>query len=144
MRHRAFSTYPLFETPVRWDNACLTNSDFTEELVFTIGDDPLDLVSHDFDIQIRTAPNANTAIKSLGTVSSATSEGIYPVEPENGMIQIRVNRDSLLSLYQSIYHNSLEGDCVSLYYDLLATLPNGDKEAWLMGYFNIRKAITDG
>lgn len=144
MRHRAFSTYPLYETPVRWDNACLTNSDFTEELVFTISDDPLDLVGHDFDIQIRTAPNANTALKSLGTVSSATSEGIYPVEPENGMIQIRVNRDSLLSLYQSVYPDHLEGDCVSLYYDLLVTLPNGDKEAWLMGYFNIRKGVTNG
>lgn len=144
MRHRAFSTYPLFETPVRWDNACLTNSDFTEELVFTIGDDPLDLVDHTFQAEIRTTPNSPTPLLFLGTVSSVTQEGIYPIDPAGGIIQIRVNRSSLLSMYQSVYPDHLEGNCVSLYYDLLVTLPNGDKEAWLTGYFNIQKGVTSG
>lgn len=144
MRHPKFRSQPTYELPVRWDFSCRTNSDYTEELSFQNGSDYLDLTDHSFEIQIRSAPNATTILKTLDTVSSAASEGLFPVEADRGAIQFRVFRTSLLSLYQSVYPNIMEGDEVSLYYDLLVTLPSGDREAWLSGYFNIDKGITNG
>lgn len=144
MRHRAFSTYPLFETPVRWDFYCLTNSDYVEELVFTIGDDPFDLTGHSFQSQIRVAPNASSSIKTLNNVGSASLEGWCLIDAAGGLLQIRIDRESILSMYQSVYPSTMDGDCVSLPYDLLVTVPGGDKEAWLCGYFNISKGVTNG
>lgn len=144
MRHPKFRTQPTYELPVRWDFPCRTNSDYTEELSFQHGSEYLDLTSHSFEMQIRSAPNAPTILKTLNTVSSAAIEGIFPVEISGGLIQLRVSRASLLALYQAVYPSVLEGDGVALYYDLLVTLPSGDREAWLAGYFNISKGVTNG
>lgn len=144
MRHPKFRTQPTYELPVRWDFPCRTNSDYTEELSFQHGSEYLDLTGHSFEIQIRSAPNAPTILKTLNTVSSAASEGLFPVEASRGFVQLRVSRSSLLALYQDVYPGTLEGDEVALYYDLLVTLPSGDREAWLAGYFNINKGITNG
>jgi hypothetical protein len=130
--------------PSRLDFTCWTNSDYSEEFPFLDGDDPVDLTGYSFVMQIKTAVGVASALAALNTVASATLEGIYPVEPTNGYIQVRIDQETLYNMYGNVEPTVLVGDEIRLPYDMIATLPGGDEEIWLYGYINLRKGITNG
>lgn len=130
--------------PLRFDFPVITNSDYVEELSFQVRDTYLDITGHSFLVQLRLTPNGSTVFATLGTVGSPTAQGLYPIEPTYGGLQIRVPWETIKAAFQAAYPNRLVGDAASLYYDLLVTLPGGDQEVWLFGYFHLTKGITNG
>lgn len=142
-QHNQLIRQPLFALPVRWDFPCWTNSDYVEELSFQSGSQYLDLTDHSFKIEIKSAVSG-TLLKSLSTVGNTVSEGIFRADPIHGMLQVRVSHETLTTLFTTVYPNIMDGDEVSLPYDMLVTLPNTDQEAWLHGFFNLNRGITHG
>lgn len=130
--------------PVRFDFPVITNSDYTEELSFQVSDGYFDLSGHSFALQIRAAPNASSVLSTLSTVNDKTQQGLFIIEPAYGALQVRFLWETVRALFLAVYPGYREGDAVSLYYDLLTTIPGGDREVWLFGYLNVRKGITNG
>jgi len=130
--------------PIRFDFPVITNSDYTEELSFEVGDQYFDLTGHSFLAQVRLTPNSSTVIFSLPTVGSIDQQGFFPIEPASGKVQVKMLWETVKAAFASQYPGYLAGDEVSLYYDLLVTLPNGDQEVWTYGYIKISKGITNG
>lgn len=130
--------------PFRYDFSVLTNSDYTEELSFQVGDSYVDITSHTFQSQIKASPYSTTVLATLNTVGVAGLEGFYPVEPAFGALQVRINWETIKAVFASAYPSLLIGDEASLYHDTLVTLPSGDREAWLFGFVNVTKGITNG
>jgi hypothetical protein len=131
-------------TPQRLDLACQTNSDLTEEWTFEHGGAGVDLTGYNFRINLKAHPESTTTLAQFITVADAASPGIYRVEPNNGRIQVRFPWETIRAAYLAVYPTTFEGDGVSLYYDLLVTLPGGDQEQWLFGFITIRRGITNG
>lgn len=130
--------------PLRFDFPVTTNSDYTEELSFQVRDTYLDIGGHSFLAQIRSAPDAAAVLATLTTVTGPGQQGFYPIEPASGALQVRILWETVKALFLSVYPGRLIGDAVSLYYDLVVTLPTGDQEVWLFGYLNVSKGITNG
>lgn len=130
--------------PHRFDFPVITNSDYTEELSFQVRDTYLDITGHSFLAQIRVSSTASEIIATLATVAGPDLQGLYPIEPTFGALQVRISWEAIKAMFLAAYPNHLIGDAASLYYDLLVTLPSGDQEVWLFGYLNVSKGITNG
>lgn len=130
--------------PQRLDFGCQTNSDYTEEFSFDEGGAFLDLTGHSFEIHVKANPEAPDTLEEFAMAAGPTLEGIYPVEPASGRIQVRFLWETVRALFEGVYPETFEGEGISLYYDLLVTLPSGDREQWLFGFITIRRGITHG
>lgn len=130
--------------PKRLDFPCTTNADYTEELSFQVDTDYVQLGGYSFAIHVQQSPNSALTLHEFTTVMASTSEGIFIVDPAYGAISLRFSWETLKTMYEDVYPAYLEGDKVALYYDCQVTLPGGDKETWLYGYFNIERGITNG
>lgn len=130
--------------PLRFDFPLITNSDYTEELSFQVGDTYFDLTGHSFEAQIRLSPSSATVLQTLSTVSAPSEQGFFLYDPASGGLQIRIDWQAIKAMFEAAYPDHLIGDSVSLYYDLLVTLPGGDREVWTFGYINIVKGVTNG
>ena len=133
---------PSYAIPVRRDFSCWTNSDLSEELSFQHGQNYLDLTGHSFLATVRSSESGDI-LETFSTVGSAI-EGFYPVEPDGGFIQFRVDHETLTAIFDAVSPLSLVGDQISLPLDILVTFPSGDQEAWLYGFFNLTKGISNG
>lgn len=128
----------------RFDFLLRTNSDYTEELSFQVRDTYFDITGHSFLAQIRATPESTSILASLGMSGGVTAQGFYSDDPANGFLQIKILWETIRAMFLAIHPEVLTGDETSLYYDILVTLPGGDQEAWLYGFMNIAKGITNG
>lgn len=127
---------------VRQDFEAPTNADFSEEWTLTVdGVNGFDVTGYSFKMDFKAAPSAATAF-ALATVASSV-QGIYAVEPENGFVQIRIDKETLDAVFELLNPLVFVGNEMRLYYDLLATTPDADDEVWLFGYLTITKGITN-
>lgn len=127
---------------VRQDLFVSSNSDFSDELKFTIGGTtPVDITGYVFKLSFKAAPDT-LSVLTLLTVASPI-EGFYLVEPINGNVQIRINKETLDAAFETLNPAVFVGIEMRLYYDLVVTLPSGDDEIWLFGYMTVTKGITN-
>lgn len=126
----------------RQDFEAFTNSDFSEEWTFSVtGVTGFNITYHSFKMELQTAPGT-AALVTLVNVSTPI-QGFYLVEPVNGYVQVRIDKEALNTLFTSLNPSVFVGNSVRLYYDLVVTLPNGDEEVWLCGHMTVTKGITN-
>lgn len=128
-------------TPCRFDFYLPTNGDYVEEVPFTINGQPISLGGVTFDAQIRLAYDSPAVQLSLSTMSSGAVEGFY-ITDDLGVLQIRIDRQSIDALYESAVPAAYSGKQINLPYDTIVTLPNGDIEQWFGGYMILNRGIT--
>lgn len=129
-------------TPCRFDFYLPTNGDYVEELSVAIADVPIDLTGYTFYAQVRSAYDSTTVLGTLTLQSNGDLQGFYIVDAANGLFQIRIDREAVLSWYESVNPSTYVGRTINLPYDMTVRLPNGDFETWLDGYMIINKGIT--
>lgn len=125
--------------PVRaWRNAT-----WGEEWQFTDdAGDPVSLVGYSARAQVRLyGAQAGDAVIDLLPVTSAV-QGVWISDPLNGRVQIRADQDSLQSAYEALMGDTEPGASIMLTWDLLMTLPGGDREVWAQGAFEINPGVT--
>lgn len=128
---------------VRQDFEFATNADFSEEWVFTVdGTTGVNISGMAFYMQLRTAPGADEVL-DIDTVF-APGEGFYFVEPNAGRFQVRIDKETLASAFNTLNPSVFVGNEIRLYYDILVLYPSGDQEVWIFGYVTIRKGISNG
>lgn len=128
--------------PCRYDFLLPTNGDYVEEINFVHNGDPINLSGTTFGAQVRSAFDSPTILLTLLTVSHSYEQGFAILEPQSGIMQLRVNREAAAALYAAVVPSAYNGQTVNLPYDALATLPNGDIEQWFFGYMVVRKGVT--
>jgi hypothetical protein len=129
-------------TPLRVDFETWTNGDYTEEFTLRVNSVVIELTGHSFEINAKLSPSLSTTVFSLNTVSSEV-EGLYPVEPGAGKIQIRIDRATLTTAFTAAAEAGIQGDRVSIVYDMVVTLPSDSNEVWFYGFININRGITN-
>jgi hypothetical protein len=130
--------------PARLDFECRNNADYVEELPFQDDGVGVDLMHHTFTIVVKTSVTTDTVLKTFSTVATELLEGIFLIEPRDGFIQVRFEKESLDTMFSTVEPSLLVGDVIALPYDMQVTLPTGDVEVWLFGFFNLHKGITNG
>jgi hypothetical protein len=129
-------------TPCRFDFYLPTNGDYVEEIPFTEKGVPVDLTNLTFHSEVRSTYDGPTVYLTLNDVSSKSQEGIHRIEPAAGIIQVRINRESIDAMYDAVVPSTYTGRTVQIPYDTLVTLPNGDIEQWFGGYMILNKGVT--
>lgn len=129
-------------TPLRVDFETWTNGDYSEEFTLRVNSVVIELTGHSFEINAKLSPSLSTTLFSLNTVSSEV-EGLYPVEPGAGKIQIRIDRATLATAFTAAAEAGIQGDRVSIVYDMVVTLPSDSNEVWFYGFININRGITN-
>ena len=130
--------------PGRLDVELRTNADETGEYLFENAGVAVDLTGYTFKLHLKETQSSTTTLLQLTTVGSASLEGIYPVEPQNGIIQIRIDKETVDGLIDTLAPSYSPSDRIGVYYDLLFILPGGDHEVWLYGLIFINRGITYG
>jgi hypothetical protein len=128
--------------PVRLDFECWTNSEYTEELHFNI-DGGVDITGYSFRLQAKVSHETTIANLTLDTVVDDTLQGFYLVDAANGVLQVRILKETLAAIFTALVPSVFDGDQIGLVCDLVATLPDGDNEVWGNGYVVIKKGVTN-
>jgi hypothetical protein len=129
-------------TPCRFDFYLPTNGDYVEEVSFTVNTVPVDLTNVTLHGEVRSSYDGPTVFLVLDDVDTQSQEGICRIEPAAGIMQVRINRESLDSMYDVMVPNVYTGRTIQLPYDVLAVQPNGDVEQWFGGYMILNKGVT--
>lgn len=125
--------------PARLDFPCRTNADYTEEFSASASGIPVDLTGYSAVLTARLSVT-DDVLFTLATVTSDI-EGLRFVEPANGIISIRVDRDTLSAAYDAVATYAQLGDTVNIIHDVKFTAPNGDVEVWFEGVIAIKKGV---
>lgn len=125
--------------PARLDFPCRTNADYTEEFSASAGGIPVDLTGYSAVLTAR----LNVTDDVLFTLTTITSdiEGLYFIEPANGIVSIRVDRGTLSAAYDAVVTYAQAGNGVNIIHDVKFTAPNGDVEVWFEGVITIKKGV---
>jgi len=130
-------------TPCRFDFYLPTNGDHVEEIPFTNDGVPVDLTNVSFHGEARSTYDGSTVYLTLADVSDKNQEGINRIEPAAGIIQVRINRESIDTMYDALVPSAYTGRTIQIPYDVLVTQLNGDIEAWFGGYMVLYKGVTE-
>lgn len=123
------------------------NARYVEEFPFTApsgGDEdaPFDLTGWSAKFQVRLyGAAAGDPILSL-TNQTTDVQGVWIIEPSQGIIRIRIDEASIASAWSAIGGGTEAGDAAELKYDLVLTPPAGGDEVWMQGDFIIEPGVT--
>lgn len=133
---------PIYALPLWMDFPCRTNSDYGEELHFNEGGEPVDLTGCTFRMDVKSSREAVSTLDSFTTSGSSSAEGFYLVDAASGILQIRIQWESLKAMFDAVYPDKYFRGDMKLPYDIIVTYPDGDRSSWLSGDIVLGKGVT--
>ena len=128
--------------------AAWRNARHVEDFTFTApaeggGDAAYDLTGWSAAMQVRLYGAApDDPVISLANVTS-DSEGVWIVEPAEGLVRIRIDETTLAAAWNALGGGVEAGDPIrGLRYDLVLTPPAGGDEVWIEGEFTLYPGVT--
>lgn len=127
-------------TPAQWDLCAYRNTVFAETYTFGIDGTPLDITGNSFRMQIRGyAGDPGSPLIDLATVGSDDIQGIYVIDPLQGLFSIRIDKATLAALPEIV-----PAPLASVFtYDLVLIDIDGDDLGPVMqGNFTLYEGVT--
>lgn len=128
------------QVPIRFDFPCRTNADYQEQLRVTQNGVPIDLSGYDVSMTAK----YNTDGVSIFDISTVTSsiEGFYITEPDEGIMEVRIDKETLSAAYGAAVQNIDDGSVLNLKHDIKFIDPDSNESVWFQGLIRIEKGIT--
>lgn len=125
--------------PLRLDFEVWTNSDYFEEWYFKDGDDAVDLTSYTLEMVAKDSLGGDVLF-TLADNAAIYAQGIYRVEPANGVIRLNLLKETILSAYNAVNPAPMLGERVLVPYSFIVSDANVE-ELWWQGYVIINKGV---
>lgn len=127
-------------TPAQWDLSAFRNTVFAETYTFGIDGSPVDIAGNSFTMQVRGyAGDPGDPLINLVTVNSGEIQGIYIINPTQGLISIRIEKANLAGMPSTV-----PSPLASVFtYDLVLIDTDGDDLGPVMqGNFTLYEGVT--
>jgi hypothetical protein len=118
------------------------NARYIEEFPFTVDGVAFDFTSWSGAMQVRLYGAAAGDPLITLTSQATDAEGVWIIEPSQGIVRVRIDEETLTALWTSLGGPTEAGDPIVLSYDLVLTPPGGGDEVWAYGTFTIQPGVT--